>query len=152
MKRRVMIEIISSLLIVLFVYTALSKLFDYDTFRSQLGKSPFITSFASLLAWALPAAELLLGLLLALPVTRLAGLYVSLFMMTLFTAYIYSMLHFSYYIPCSCGGVISKMSWDQHLVFNVFFVVISIAGILLETKMVRQTVPAEEEEQLIVFT
>jgi hypothetical protein len=151
MKRRVIVEIISSLLIILFVYTTLSKVFDYDTFRSQLGKSPFITSFASTIAWALPAAELLLALLLALPDTRLLGLYVSLFTMTLFTAYIYAMLHFSYYIPCSCGGVISEMSWNQHMVFNLFFVAISIAGILLESRLVSHTIPAKEE-QLIVFT
>jgi hypothetical protein len=151
MKRRVIVEIISSLLIILFVYTALSKVFDHDTFRSQLGKSPFITSFASTIAWALPAAELLLALLLALPDTRLLGLYVSLFTMTLFTAYIYAMLHFSYYIPCSCGGVISEMSWNQHMVFNLFFVAISIVGILIESKLVRHTIPSKEE-QLIVFT
>jgi hypothetical protein len=126
-------------------------LLDYDNFRSQLGKSPFITSFASTIAWALPAAELLLGVLLALPVSRLFGLYLSLFTMTLFTAYIYAMLHYSYYIPCSCGGVISDMSWNEHLVFNLFFVAISIAGILIESRLVRRTIPANEE-QLIVFT
>jgi hypothetical protein len=24
-------------------------------------------------------------------------------------------------IPCSCGGLISSLSWTQHLFFNLFF-------------------------------
>ena len=138
MKRKMVTEILASLLIILFVYAALSKLMDYNTFRVQLGKSPFITAFAGLIAWALPVSELAVALVLTFKYTRLAGLYASLFLLTFFTAYIYAMLHFSYYIPCSCGGVLSKMSWNQHLVFNVFFVAISIAGILLSTKQPTQ--------------
>src|SRR5262245_13181963 len=106
MKRNLIIEIISSLLILLFVYTAISKLLDYDTFKVQLGKSPFINSFAGIVAWALPAGEIIVALALAFKKTRLLGLYVSLFLMTMFTAYIYAMLHYSYYLPCSCGGVL----------------------------------------------
>jgi len=45
------------------------------------------------------------------------------------------------------------MNWDQHLVFNVFFVAISIAGILLETQILNHpyTIP-EKEEPFVVFT
>lgn len=132
--RRVSLEIISCLLILLFVYAALSKLLDYDTFRVQLGKSPFITDFAPIIAWALPVGEILVGLFLAFKRTRLLGLYISLFLMTMFTAYIYIMLHYSYYIPCSCGGILSKMGWDTHFWFNVGFTLLSATGIILLTK------------------
>ena len=135
MKRSTVVEIISSLLVLLFVYTALSKLLDYSTFKSQLSKSPFITEFASTTAWALPAGELLVGLALYFGRTRMLGLYASLFLLTMFTAYIYAMLNFSYYIPCSCGGVLSKMTWGQHMWFNIFFILISIIGIVLQTKI-----------------
>jgi uncharacterized membrane protein YphA (DoxX/SURF4 family) len=134
MKRNTVVEIISSLLILLFVYAAVSKLLDYETFKLQLGKSPFITQFAGITAWALPVGEILLGLALTYKPTRLVGLYASLFLMTMFTAYIYAMLHYSYYIPCSCGGILSKMDWNTHLWFNVGFVGLSIVGILLQTK------------------
>ncbi|MEJ0031509.1 MAG: MauE/DoxX family redox-associated membrane protein [Bacteroidota bacterium] len=41
--------------------------------------------------------------------------------MVMFTAYIVVITRFSEYTPCSCGGVLEKMSWDQHLVFNIGF-------------------------------
>jgi len=132
LKKNTIIEIISSLLIILFIYTALSKLSGYNTFTVQLSKSPFITSYAKLIAWSLPAAEILISLLLVSKKTRLIGLYASFFMMSLFTAYLIIMLKFSYHIPCSCGGVLQYLSWNDHIVFNTFFIVISGAGVLLK--------------------
>ena len=126
-------EIISSLLVLLFVYAAVSKLLDYQTFKVQLGKSPFITAFAGTVAWALPLVEIFVALLLTFSRTRLQGLYASLFLMTLFSSYIYAILHYSYYVPCSCGGILSKMSWSEHLWFNVGFVGVAILGILMQS-------------------
>jgi uncharacterized membrane protein YphA (DoxX/SURF4 family) len=132
--RRILIEIICFLLVLLFVYAAVSKLNDYEIFKVQLSKSPFITDYASIIAWALPIGEILIGMALTFKKTRLLGLYSSLFLMTMFTAYIYIMLHYSYYIPCSCGGILSAMSWKTHLWFNVGFVLLSILGIFAQTK------------------
>jgi hypothetical protein len=151
MKRKLAIEFISGLLILLFVYTAVSKLLDFTTFHIQLSKSPFINAYANTVAWALPAGELLVALALTFKRTRLLGLYASLFLMTMFTAYIYAMLHYSYYIPCSCGGVISKLSWTQHLWFNSGFVLLSIAGIILETKKLKQPATKTEELPAVVY-
>lgn len=53
--------------------------------------------------------------------------------MVLFTAYIAMILTLADYVPCSCGGVLEDMSWEQHLWFNGFFVLLSIAGIMLDT-------------------
>jgi uncharacterized membrane protein YphA (DoxX/SURF4 family) len=133
MSRNTIIEIIASLLVLLFIYAALSKFFDFDEFRLQLGKSPFITNYAGAIAWILPIFEIILGLALIYKRTRLIGFYASLFLMTSFTAYIFCMLHYSYYIPCSCGGILSKMGWNAHFWFNLGFVAISITGIYLET-------------------
>jgi hypothetical protein len=132
LKRNAIIEIISSLLIILFIYTSLSKLSEYNTFTVQLSKSPFITSYARSIAWGLPAVEILISLLLVLKKTRLIGLYASFFIMSLFTAYLIIMLKFSYHIPCSCGGVLQNLSWNSHIVFNAFFIIIAGAGALLK--------------------
>jgi hypothetical protein len=75
----------------------------------------------------------LISLMLVIKRTRLFGLYASFFLMSLFTAYLTIMLNFSYYIPCSCGGVLEYLSWDQHILFNAFFIVIAGAGVLLIT-------------------
>lgn len=136
LKRNTIIEIISSLLIILFIYTALSKLSGYKNFTVQLSKSPFITSYASLIAWSLPSVEMLVSLLLVFKRTKLVGLYASFFMMSLFTAYLIIMLKFSYHIPCSCGGVLQNLSWNEHIVFNAFFIIIAGVGALMKANEV----------------
>lgn len=132
LKKNTITEIISSLLIVLFIYTALSKLTAYDNFTAQLSKSPFITSYSNSIAWSIPAGEILISILLVIKKTRLIALYASFFLMSLFTAYLIIMLNFSYHIPCSCGGVLQYLSWNEHIVFNAFFIVIAGAGVLLK--------------------
>jgi hypothetical protein len=127
-----LLEAICFLLTLLFVYAAVSKLKDFNTFQLQLGQSPYITNFSSLLAWAVPVGELVLAATLIYKPSRIIGLYGSLFIMSLFTAYIFSMLEFSYYVPCSCGGILSSLSWEAHLWFNIAFVCLSVAGILIK--------------------
>lgn len=152
MKRKIVIEIICSLLVLLFIYTGLSKMFNYSEFRLQLGKSPFITRFANPVAWTLPAIEILVALALTFKRTRLIGLYASLFLMTMFTTYIYAMLNYSYDLPCSCGGIISKMSWGQHFWFNAGFTTLSIVAILIYPKPNKYPVMKVEELPAIVYT
>lgn len=131
MKRYVIADVIAALLVLLFVYAALSKLFDYSTFKFQLGRSPYVTNMAGFVAWALPLGELIVAALLIVKRTKLIGFYASFFLMLLFTAYIYAMLHYSYYVPCSCGGVLSMMSWNQHLIFNVVFTLLALTATIL---------------------
>ncbi|ETZ24167.1 hypothetical protein N824_16640 [Pedobacter sp. V48] len=92
-----------------------------------------LTDFAGILGWLVPAVEIVIALLLMFPKTTSLGLFAALGLMTLFTAYIIAILNFSENIPCSCGGVLEHMSWQQHLVFNLVFVFLSIAGILLHS-------------------
>lgn len=133
MNKRNITQLIASLLILLFSYAATSKLVEYHTFVSQLGKSPLIEHYAVPISWGIPLLEYLTVVLLLFNRTQQAGLYVSFFLMTLFTVYIYAMLHFSYDLPCSCGGVLAQLTWKQHLVFNIFFVAASLLGIILQS-------------------
>jgi hypothetical protein len=130
-SRMLVADIICSLLVLLFSYTAISKLLVYDTFVRQLSKSPYVEEYASTIAWLLPAAECILALMLMVKATRLMALFAGFGLMLFFTAYIYAMLHYSFYIPCSCGGVLAKMTWTQHFWFNVAFTVLSLTGIVL---------------------
>ncbi|MCW3464115.1 MauE/DoxX family redox-associated membrane protein [Chitinophaga nivalis] len=132
-KSNLIIEIISALLIFLFVYTATAKLADYSTFRFQLGKSPFIQPIAGLVSWGLPMLELLVSGLLIFRKTKIWGFYGSIFLMSSFTIYIYMMLNYAYYVPCSCGGVLSDLSWEDHLIFNISFLLLALFGTLLES-------------------
>jgi uncharacterized membrane protein YphA (DoxX/SURF4 family) len=131
MTRKLFVDLPALLLVALFTYAAISKLMQYDTFQHQLGQSPFVTAYAGIISWLLPLFELLIAALLVIPGTRLAGFYLSYAMMLAFTIYIYAMLHYSYFVPCSCGGLLSQMNWDQHFIFNIVFTVIALAGIIV---------------------
>lgn len=120
---------ISLLLIFLFAYTASSKLIDSKAFATVLEQVPFIGWGAGVIAILLPLAELLIVLLLLFERTRLRGLYASLVLLSLFTVYLMYMVTFVPHLPCSCGGVIGKMSWRQHIVFNMMFVALTIISI-----------------------
>jgi hypothetical protein len=134
MKKNTIVEIISALLLFLFIYAALSKLLDFDKFKYQISQSPFITNISWLVVWAIPLGEISISILLIIKRTRVAGLYLSYFLMLLFTGYIFMMLRYSSYLPCSCGGVLSNMSWKQHFVFNLAFTGLSVAGIIIHGK------------------
>lgn len=134
MKRKIVPEIISFLLIVLFVYAAVSKMIEFKKFSVQIGKSPLLTDVAPFVAWFIPTIEIVASLLVAFPRTRLMGLYVSFTLMVMFTAYIVAILNFTDDVPCSCGGVLEALGWTEHLIFNIVFIVLSVAAITLSSR------------------
>jgi|SRR5688572_12911488 putative oxidoreductase len=132
MRRKIIIEIISSLLILLFLYASVSKWLAFKSFVGDMNNQPFPNWMTPWLVWGIPSIEVLIVLLLIFDRTRLSGLYASLALMLAFTIYTAAVLLHSFkYVPCSCGGVIRKLTWPQHLVFNLFFVGISVVGIIL---------------------
>ena len=133
MRKAFLTEIIAALFILLFVYAAASKLIDYQQFRIQLGKSPMLTAFAGSVAWIIPTVEIFIALLLAIQKFRLGALYASFSLMVMFSAYIIAITRFSEYVPCSCGGVLQKMNWNQHLLFNTAFIFLGISGIVFQS-------------------
>lgn len=131
MKKTFVIEIFSCLFIVLFTYAAITKLIDYQKFVVQIGQSPLLTAFAGWIAWMIPLTEIIVCLMLAIPRLRLIGLYASFSLMVMFTTYIICILTLSVYVPCSCGGVLEKLGWAEHLFFNIGFMVLAATGVLL---------------------
>jgi putative oxidoreductase len=130
-KKQVVIECIVALLIMLFLYASISKFLDFKTFIGQMNNQPLPNSWTPFLVWAIPGLEIAISLSLLFEYTRLLALYASLILMLLFTVYTaIILLHFFPYIPCSCGGVIQKLTWRQHLVLNLSFVALSVIGII----------------------
>jgi hypothetical protein len=122
-------EIINAALIFLFMYAAGSKLFNFNAFRTSLYQSPLLMQWALILAWLLPSMEIATAVLLLFKRSRPTGLYLSLFLMVAFTIYISFILLKGGHLPCSCGGVIKKLSWGQHFWFNLFFIILTLIGI-----------------------
>ena len=134
-KRQVFLEIISALLIMLFLYASISKFLDFQRFIAEMNNQPFPNEWTPFLVWIIPPLEIAIALSLMVERTRLIGLFAALVLMTLFTIYTcFVLFHFFSYVPCSCGGVIRKLTWNQHLVFNLFFVVLSVTGIVLQRR------------------
>lgn len=131
MKNKGIIAVISALLIGVFVYAAFSKLLNYPLSVAQLHTHPYIGRFAGLIAWFVPAVELIVSALLLFPGSRRIGLYGSAGLLFIFTAYLALMLLSGRPLPCTCGGFISTLDWPQHIVFNLALILLSIIGIRL---------------------
>ena len=149
-KRVAIAEIIASLFILLFLYTALNKSFDVSKTVNVIKKTPFLSSYAEGVAWVVVILEYIVAALLFLPKTRKLGLYASTFLMVAFTVYILYMMAFIPNLPCSCGGVLQQLTWTQHLIFNLSFTILATMGIWLLRK--KNTMHNENELPDVVFT
>lgn len=135
--RRLIINVICYALALVFFYAAASKLLEYDKFVVTMGQSAMLSPYANILAWLVPMIETCLTVLLVFEWLRLAGLYGSLALMTMFTTYIYIIQRYAETIPCSCGGLLEKMDWEAHFVVNIFLVILNIIGIALQDIQLR---------------
>ena len=125
-------HLIAAVLIFLFCYTAISKLMDIEEFHRQLTNQELPQWTISILVWLIPGSELVVSFLLLKPSTRLMGFYGAALLMSLFTGYIALVVFGSFErVPCSCGGVLRSMSFPVHLIFNLFFLALSIGGIYM---------------------
>ena len=116
---------------VMLIYAATSKLLDFENFRVQLGQSPLLSAFAGWISVAVPVIEIIIAILLLIPKFRLIGLFASYILMVMFTAYIYIIVNYSAFVPCSFGGILEKMTWNQHLIFNSCFIILAGIAIVL---------------------
>ncbi|MFN3773474.1 DoxX family protein [Cloacibacterium normanense] len=127
----------------LFTYAAISKLLEFENFQVQLAQSPLISAHAGFISYAIIIIELITAVLLSLLKTRRFGMYISLFLMISFTTYIYLILNYSDFIPCSCGGILEQLGWTEHLIFNlssVFLLILAITYIEKQFKLLYTTI------------
>lgn len=115
----------------LFLYTAHAKVIDHDRFLKGLLNVHFISGFAIYISWLVPIIEALTFILLLIPQSAKLGLYLFALLMILFTIYIVSALIWEKDLPCLCGGAIEKLTWIQHIWFNLAFILLAIFAIRL---------------------
>jgi len=140
MKRTHIPDMITLLLIFLFVYTASSKLMDFGQFKVQMHHQAIPHRAVQVLIYILPVTEIVAAALLLFPKTRLWGLYMAFVLMVLFTGYAGLVLvNYFGHIPCSCGGVLKYMGWKSHFFFNLFFLLLTVIGIYITHRERRQT-------------
>lgn len=146
-----LITTIVHLYVLLFVYAAISKVIDFENFQIQIGQSPMLRSYVSLISYGIPTIELLVAFLLLTSRFKLLGLYASVTLMGLFSIYLFLLLQFSDYIPCSCGGILDRMSWEAHLVFNLLFLSLGIVALVFYHKNQRITLVVLIRKLTLIF-
>jgi uncharacterized membrane protein YphA (DoxX/SURF4 family) len=130
-NRQLLSDVISALFVLLFAYAAISKLADFQKFQAQIGQSSLLAPFAGIVTWLIPTLEVLFATLLTIRKFQLTAMYLSFTLMAIFTFYVVIIQNFSEYIPCSCGGILQNMNWHQHLVFNIYFMLLAFVGVLI---------------------
>ena len=129
--RDILIFLICLICFVLFLCTAYDKITDHQRFYKGLSRVAVIGGSALYISWLVPAAEALIAVLLIIPPTYKWGLCGFSSLMLLFTGYIASMVLWAKKLPCHCGGAIEKLSWTQHIWFNLGFIAIALCALRL---------------------
>jgi len=132
MKKKIALEGIVSLLVLLFLYSGLTQLLAFKYFHGNIFNQPIFQWSKPVLVWAIPITQLLIVVGLLFERTRLRALWASLLLLSVFTVYIILILMNALArVPCSCGGVIRNFTWPQHLVFNLVFMLLAGIGNVL---------------------
>ncbi|MCU0444247.1 MAG: hypothetical protein MUE85_04965 [Microscillaceae bacterium] len=135
MMRNLYLSIVRLLLVFLFVYAAISKLAVVDLFQSQMYESPLLPQyFVPFLAYFVPILELGIALFLVSGQNLLNGLYASFGIMLMFTLYMIGLISiFTDKIPCACGGILGKLGYTEHIIFNIIFTLLALLAIFVHT-------------------
>jgi len=115
----------------LFIYTGYSKILEHHKFWKGLTRVEVIGPYALYISWLVPATEFIVAALLIMPRTIKLGLYSFTALIIIFTGYIISMLLWAKKVPCHCGGAIEKLTWTQHVWFNLAFIAIAVFALWL---------------------
>jgi len=126
------IILITAMLVILWAYASLSKLFDLPKFKQAMITQVFPVWIGKIFVYLVPVVEIAIILLLLFPHSRLLGMYASLFLMLAFTIYVGGTVYGFYERhPCACGGLFARLGWKRHFKLNVVLTIISLLGVLL---------------------
>jgi hypothetical protein len=111
-RRLIILETMTCLLVLLWLYTGLDKLVDYKSYWHSMCLQIFPRSVLKIIVPVVPIVELGIGLLFFRPKWRGYAYVSSLLLLVSFTIYV-ALIYFGYFPkrPCACAGLFEKMSW-----------------------------------------
>jgi uncharacterized membrane protein YphA (DoxX/SURF4 family) len=126
------INLISSLiLLLLWTYTGLDKLLNWQKSWGAFHNQTFPGELAEVLAYAVPIAELLVAGLLLFSATNWWGFLGSVLLLTVFNTYVGLIWAGAFpRVPCSCAGLMDQLGWAEHFWLNMLLTVIAVTGLL----------------------
>ena len=132
MKATNYILIITAILVILFFFTGMEKVWYHTVFRIQLSKQPLPGWAKDVLEWGLAVADLAVVGLLVYWRTRRWGLWVSAVMLLAFAGYTaYAASAPDGHPVCACGKLFSSLSWTAHFWVNMGLGAMAVAATLL---------------------
>ncbi|SEO09342.1 hypothetical protein SAMN05192574_105276 [Mucilaginibacter gossypiicola] len=132
MKKEFLADFINALIILLFLYAAFSKIADHSAFVRAMNNQPIPIVFRPVVILLLPPVEILTALLIIFKKSRIVGLYCFLTLMTIFSIYIaFALLKLFPFMPCPCGGLLTKLRWPGHLALNIVFIGVGFLSLKL---------------------
>lgn len=126
-------RVLSSLLILVWIYTGLEKLIRFEQSRKAFHNQTFPAELAEILSYSVPIAELLLALLLLFSITRWWGYLGSILLLTVFLTYV-GLIWVGAFprVPCNCAGIIENLGWGAHFILNMVLIGAAVLGLRLE--------------------
>jgi len=135
MERSKIISIYNDLirfgLIFLFGFTAIDKIINWYVTVQQMSQQflpEFIKPFLPIL---IPGLELSLVIFLIFEQTKKMALLASFTLMACFTTYVaFVIIKDADNTPCSCGGILSTLNWQDHLWLNAIITLLTIISLI----------------------
>ncbi|RQO77793.1 hypothetical protein DBR40_07400 [Pedobacter sp. KBW01] len=127
-----LLDVITTVLILLWAFAALTKLLDYGHYRSDMHLQFFDGKVLHVLVPALPYTQICAALFLLSGRHRIYGLWLSMLLMMGFTVYV-ATVYYGYLSshPKTCNGLFENSSWGGQLVINLGLLLVSVFGIIL---------------------
>lgn len=124
------VEAFAWILAFVFAYTAIAKVYDWQGTQLAMYNQVLPDWSKDLLLYGIPVVEILVALFLLFPRMRWIGFVSSLLLMLIFTGYVaWIWFGFAEKVPCSCGGILSSLTWGEHLVLNLGLTGLSVWGL-----------------------
>ena len=145
MKRQTIIEIISSIFLLVFVYICSNNLLHYNSFKSVLGGAPPFIGHAGVAALAIPITAGLVSILLFIPHTRLWGMYGAFALTLLCTFYLAWITWFTPNL-CPCDGLLKRnLGFSDKMIVLMWLLATGLAmtGIVLQRRHLRMEMSHE---------
>lgn len=125
----ILVELASYLLMLLFLYAAISKLVILSEFQQQMMESPLLPrQLIPFLAFFVPISEIVIAWMLVFEKTKKFGFYLSFLTMLTFTLYLITLITVAENAPCACGGILGSFGYFEHIAFNTTFTGIALFG------------------------
>ncbi|MBL1410377.1 MauE/DoxX family redox-associated membrane protein [Sphingobacterium faecale] len=141
----------SYILGLLFIYTAVRKMIDYNAHVAHIADVKFLSaSIAYHAAYLVILAEMAIALLLLVPITRVQvwGWKLILPLMLVYTFYVNHVLNLPLFIPCSCKGVHDRLAWTDHYILNAGLSILALSMITLHYRIRKLMKKNNEEKEL----